>query len=60
MIEARTDVRYAQTVFIFTNGMIAVADQHGEQIPELQGPDTPELRSLIRSRALPSVEWNEH
>jgi hypothetical protein len=35
------------SVFRFPNGMIAVCDEHGEQVPDLQGRDTPELRAKI-------------
>lgn len=37
-------------VFLFPNGMFAVTDHRGEQIPELQGKDTPERRAAIDAR----------
>jgi hypothetical protein len=34
-------------VILFPNGMIAVTDEFGQQIPELQGRNTLELRTAI-------------
>ena len=43
-------MKKVKAVFRFPNGMIAVTDQNGQQIPELQGEDTPEIRRKIEKR----------
>lgn len=53
------EIPQAYTVIVFSNGMIAVYDKEGHQIPELQGKDTTELREKIRKNSLPSLEWLE-
>lgn len=47
-----------KSVFRFPNGMIAVCDENGEQIPELQGKDTPELRKKINKLITDETELN--
>jgi hypothetical protein len=39
-----------RTVFVFPNGYVAVGDEHGQQIPELQGR-FPEVRDAILARS---------
>ena len=48
-----------KSVFVFPNGMIAVTGYDGQQIPELQGQDTPELRDAIKAVSDERTEWNE-
>lgn len=43
----RTDRRITE-VFYFPNGMVAVTDQFGQQMPEYQGRATPELVKKIK------------
>lgn len=45
-------------VFVFPNGMVAVTDENGEQIPELQGRMTEELRRKIEARITDETELN--
>jgi hypothetical protein len=47
----------ARSVLVFSNGLIAVCDERGEQITELQGADTPELRAIIHSRSDGETHW---
>ena len=47
------DVAHA---YLWENGMTMVFDRFGEQIPDLQGPHTPELEQAIRERALPGAK----
>lgn len=54
-----TEATLAKSVFVFPNGMIAVCDADGKQIEELQGKDTPQLRSAIKARSDHNTEWNE-
>ncbi len=46
-----------KSVFRFPNGQIAVCDEKGKQIPELQGRDTPELRKKIDKQITKSTEF---
>lgn len=39
------------------NGLAMTFDQHGEQIPDLQGPATDELATAIRLRSTSATEW---
>ena len=47
MKEDKKEERKIKSVFRFPNRMIAVCDKNGQQISELQGEDTPELRAKI-------------
>jgi hypothetical protein len=47
----------ARDVLVFSNGLIAVCDQRGEQITELQGADTPHLRAVIHARSDAGTRW---
>ena len=54
-----TEPKYEQKVrhvFRFPNGAVAVTDQNGEQIGNLQGMDSPELRAKIKARLEPCTE----
>lgn len=47
-------------VYVFGNGMVMAFDQHGQQMPEYQGPDT-EVRAKIMAvynGPIVGVEWN--
>lgn len=46
-----------KTVFQFGNGMVAVTDQYGEQMPDYQGT-LEEVRDKINRDAGDDVEWN--
>lgn len=48
----------ARAVFIFPNGMIAVTNKNGEQIPELQGEKTAKLLEKIKKRSDKLTEWS--
>lgn len=50
--------KIARTVFEFANGQIAVLDEDGREIPDLQGDNTPELRARIKERSDDLTEWN--
>jgi len=52
-------IQEVRTVFIFPNGMIAVTDQNGEQIPELQGESSPELLKKIKARVTTKTIWEK-
>ena len=54
----RTNISKVKAVFRFPNGMIAVTDQMGQQVAELQGMDTPKLRRKINKRLEPDTELN--
>jgi hypothetical protein len=43
-------------VMLFDNGLWGAFDQHGQQIPDLQGPDSEELRARIRGEYRGPVE----
>lgn len=49
--------RRIKSVFVFANGMVAVCDQYGEQMPRYQGR-WDEKEAKIRRDAGPSVKWN--
>jgi hypothetical protein len=52
------DDRPAAHVIVFQNGMVAVCDADGEQIPELQGgPATADLGARIKARATDKTTW---
>jgi hypothetical protein len=48
-----------RTVFVFPNGLVAVTNRRGEQLAELQGPDSPALRARIRARSDAQTLWVE-
>jgi len=39
-----------RTVFVFPNGNVAVCDEHGQQIPELQGRFTEVYKEILRRK----------
>lgn len=43
-------------VYYFENGTIAVFDTDGNQVPELQGKNTKELRMKIKKKCTPNTE----
>jgi hypothetical protein len=45
------------TVFRFANGMVAVCDVSGEQMPEYQGRYGEKVKSILRD--LPLAKWEE-
>ena len=47
-----------QAVFKFPNGMIATIGYDNQQIPELQGADTPELRRKLAKAIDDDTELN--
>ena len=49
--------RSIKAVFVFPNGMCAVTDQKGEQMPDYQGRWS-EVEQKVRAAAGPNVEWN--
>lgn len=60
MVEVvETDTRIARHVFAFVNGQILVFDDAGQQIPDLQGSDTNELRLRIMMRSDDATVWKE-
>jgi hypothetical protein len=46
-----------KTVFRFPNGNVCVLDEHGEQIPELQGIFE-EVKEKVEAAADEQTEWN--
>lgn len=48
-----------KTIFIFTNGMVAVFDQNGQQMPFFQGRKEEVMPKIKRrlNRQKGSVEW---
>jgi len=46
------------TVFLFRNGMLAVCDEAGQQLPAYQGYATPERVTRLLRDADPDTEWN--
>lgn len=46
-----------RTVFRFPNGNVAVLDEHGEQIPELQGRFE-DVKEKVEAAADEQTEWN--
>jgi hypothetical protein len=52
----RTD-RVIRAVFVYPNGMCAVTDQFGQQMPEFQGRWA-EVEKKVREAAGSDVEWN--
>lgn len=47
-----------KATYRFDNGMIATFDYNDEQMPELQGRDTPELRGKIKAKSDERTKWN--
>lgn len=58
MIEPGNADGAVKSVFLFPNGMFAVCDHRGQQIPDLQGLDTPELRQAILEHTDYRTEWH--
>lgn len=50
--------RVPREVWFFPNGNVAVCDQHGQQMPELQGPWSEELEKRIRAAAHPHAVFH--
>ena len=46
-----------KTVFRFPNSMVAVLDENGEQIPELQGKFE-DVKEKVEAAADEQTEWN--
>jgi len=46
-----------RAVFRFPNGMVAVTDEHGNQIPELQGKFE-DVKEKVETAADEGTEWN--
>jgi hypothetical protein len=51
-------VRTPRDVYLWSNRMLVTSDEWGEQIPDLQGPHTPELEAEIRQRADDRTAWH--
>jgi hypothetical protein len=48
---------FIKNVWLFPNGMIAVCNLAGQQVPSLQGPYTEKRHKEITKYALPNCEW---
>ncbi len=58
--DAATWLNALQNVLVFQNGQILVFDAFGRQVRELQGRDTPELRSRIMAYCDSETSWIEN
>ena len=45
------------TTYLWENGNVMTFDQDGKQIPELQGPVSPELVVKIQKRSTRETKW---
>lgn len=47
-----------KATYKFPNGMVATFDLRDQQMPELQGRDTPELHKKIKDNSDENTRWN--